>query len=96
MFYASVFVQGAGEERQVDARPSDAFALALRTGSPMYVGEELMTTQGIELTSNQLESAAKLEGAEAIMAEMRRRVEARVKKLGDEEEVKQLAREGSI
>lgn len=36
-FYASVVLSNAGKELQMDARPSDAIAIALRTKSPIYV-----------------------------------------------------------
>jgi bifunctional DNase/RNase len=38
-FYASVVIQVAGHDLVVDARPSDAIALALRAGSPIFVDE---------------------------------------------------------
>jgi len=38
-FYASVVIQTAGQSLVVDARPSDAIALALRAGSPIFVDE---------------------------------------------------------
>jgi len=38
-FYALIYVQTAGEVVAIDARPSDAIALALRTQSPIYVEE---------------------------------------------------------
>jgi uncharacterized protein len=38
-FYASVVIQVAGRDLVVDARPSDAIALALRAGSPIFVDE---------------------------------------------------------
>ena len=36
-FFATVFIQHRGEELKVDARPSDAFSLALRFRVPIYV-----------------------------------------------------------
>jgi uncharacterized protein len=38
-FYASIIIQVAGQDLAVDARPSDAIALALRAGSPIFVDE---------------------------------------------------------
>jgi bifunctional DNase/RNase len=38
-FYASVVIQTAGQRLVIDARPSDAIALALRSGSPIFVDE---------------------------------------------------------
>jgi uncharacterized protein len=38
-FYASIIIQVAGQDLAVDARPSDAIALALRAGSPIFVDD---------------------------------------------------------
>jgi hypothetical protein len=41
-FYAVLHLQLGGAEHTVDARPSDAIALALRAGAPIYVDEEVV------------------------------------------------------
>ena len=42
-FYAAIHVRTSGAARHVvDARPSDAIALALRTGSPIFVEERVI------------------------------------------------------
>ncbi len=41
-FYALIFLEQNGEIIRIDARPSDAIALALRTESPIYVEEEVI------------------------------------------------------
>ncbi len=41
-FYAAIHVRVNGEHLTVDARPSDAIALALRTGSPIFVEETVI------------------------------------------------------
>lgn len=40
-FYAAIIVTLQGNERRIDARPSDSIALALKTGASIYVNEEL-------------------------------------------------------
>ena len=40
-YYAVLVVEAAGGAFEVDARPSDAIALALRTGAPLFVREAL-------------------------------------------------------
>jgi bifunctional DNase/RNase len=47
-FYALVRLEVKGREVQVDSRPSDAIALAVRTDSPIYVSTALMNANGIE------------------------------------------------
>lgn len=42
-FHAKIFVKLSSKDiRQIDARPSDSIALALRTKSPIYVTEEIL------------------------------------------------------
>lgn len=50
IFYADlVLVSVNGEEIKVSARPSDAIAIAIRTGATLLVSEELIAEVGIEL-----------------------------------------------
>ena len=41
-YFATVFLARGDERFKIDARPSDSIALALRTGSPIFVKEELL------------------------------------------------------
>ena len=41
-YYATVYLENNGVERTVDARPSDAISLALRTRAPLYVSEDVL------------------------------------------------------
>jgi bifunctional DNase/RNase len=43
-FYAMIYLESTGGTRTIDARPSDAIALALRTRSPIFVEETVMET----------------------------------------------------
>lgn len=45
-YYATVYLDARGVERTVDARPSDAIALALRTRSPIYATREVLRQRG--------------------------------------------------
>jgi hypothetical protein len=40
-FYAEIRLKRGSEEHIVDSRPSDAIAIALRTGSPIFVRDEV-------------------------------------------------------
>lgn len=42
-FYAMIFLDVAGKIVTVDSRPSDAIALALRTDSPIFVTDDVIT-----------------------------------------------------
>ncbi|HTC19312.1 MAG TPA: bifunctional nuclease family protein [bacterium] len=48
-FFARVFldIPGSAEKTEIDARPSDAIALALRTGSPIFVAEKVVVNATI-------------------------------------------------
>ena len=47
VFYAQILVNQNGKRLEIDARPSDAMALAVRTQVPIYVAEEVMEEAGI-------------------------------------------------
>ncbi|TAM59104.1 bifunctional nuclease family protein [bacterium] len=40
-FYARLVIETGGETEEIDARPSDAIALALRVGAPIYVSDKI-------------------------------------------------------
>ena len=40
-FYARLYLSSNGEQYEIDARPSDSIALALKTGATIYVNDEL-------------------------------------------------------
>jgi bifunctional DNase/RNase len=43
-FYAKIVLEASGLTNEIDARPSDAIALAVRTYAPIYVNETVMNT----------------------------------------------------
>jgi uncharacterized protein len=49
VFYARVIVTVNGRTIELDSRPSDAIALAVRSGSPIYVDETVMDRAGVNL-----------------------------------------------
>jgi bifunctional DNase/RNase len=49
VFYARIVVTVDGRTIELDSRPSDAIALALRSGSPIYVDEGVMERAGVNL-----------------------------------------------
>ena len=50
-FFAKIVLQHNGTTLEVDSRPSDAIALAVRSKVPIFVEDEVMETAGIELHS---------------------------------------------
>ena len=47
-FFASITLIVAGREMEIDSRPSDAIALAVRSGAPIYAAEEVIAESAIE------------------------------------------------
>ena len=48
-FYAKVVLDSDGKQIEVDSRPSDALALAVRTGVPIYADDAVLEKAGILL-----------------------------------------------
>jgi uncharacterized protein len=46
-FYASIVIDRNGELKEIDARPSDAIAVAIRTKAPIWVIEEVIADASI-------------------------------------------------
>lgn len=46
-FFARVTVETMGRTLEIDSRPSDAVALALRSGAPIFVSETVLDQAGI-------------------------------------------------
>lgn len=53
-YYAKVQLENQGVERTVDARPSDAIALALRTHAPIYVTADVVAKRSTSNLDNWL------------------------------------------
>ena len=47
-FYASITVQQNGSEVEIDSRPSDAIALAVRADAPIYAADDVIEESAIE------------------------------------------------
>ncbi|MCB0140282.1 MAG: bifunctional nuclease family protein [Caldilineaceae bacterium] len=47
-FFAQIVIDLNGDTIEIDSRPSDAIALAVRTNSPIYVAEDVMDQAGVE------------------------------------------------
>lgn len=66
-YYAQIDLNKNGSKKEVDARPSDAIALALRTNAPIFVEEQVMEKASIresqegEATKADLSPVQKLE-----------------------------------
>lgn len=52
-FYAGIVLRGEEKTRIVDARPSDSIALAVRTGSPIFVAEDVLDIAAVVEETNE-------------------------------------------
>jgi bifunctional DNase/RNase len=52
-FYANIRMISEGNPVEVSSRPSDAIALAVRLGSPIFGAEEVLEAAGIELKDDE-------------------------------------------
>ena len=51
VFYALITLQQGGTTLQIDARPSDAIALAVRASAPIYVEEDVMAQAALTVSA---------------------------------------------
>ncbi|MBI4481313.1 MAG: bifunctional nuclease family protein [Acidobacteria bacterium] len=54
-FYALIFINVDGKSIAIDSRPSDAIALALRTDSPIFVTEDVITKSRTSSSTEKLD-----------------------------------------
>lgn len=56
-FFAQVTIQLDGSEIEVDSRPSDAIALAVRAEAPIFVADEVIDESAIEFEGEEITDA---------------------------------------
>jgi bifunctional DNase/RNase len=47
-FFASITLNVSGRDVEIDSRPSDALAIAVRSGAPIFAAEEVIAESAIE------------------------------------------------
>ncbi len=63
-FYAVLHLLNGDKELDIDSRPSDAIALAVRSEAPIFASQDLLATNGIEFEQEP-------EDAEGVLAEFK-------------------------
>lgn len=63
-FFARIICDRNGEKIELDARPSDAIALAIRFGATIHVASKVLDEAGIESSERDEESVAAEEGGD--------------------------------
>ena len=54
-FYASITLQMNGREVEIDSRPSDALALAVRTKAPIFAADDVIAESAIEFEGEEVD-----------------------------------------
>src|SRR5438477_10024439 len=57
-FYAQITVQQNGSEIEIDSRPSDAIALAIRAEAPIFVADRVIEESAIEFEGEEVSDEA--------------------------------------
>jgi uncharacterized protein len=70
-YYAELQLRRGNGPLSVSSRPSDAVALAVRTGSPLYVADDLMEAEGILLPTEDEEQDAEAANPDELVGEFR-------------------------
>jgi bifunctional DNase/RNase len=65
-FHADLVLDEAGGASRVDARPSDAIALAIRTHAPLFVSDQVLDAAGAEILDEEPGGVEALEPAEPL------------------------------
>ncbi len=66
VFFAEIHLSNGIKELQIDARPSDAIAIALRFDVPIFTNEKLLEEAGIIVSDEELAEENELEGEELV------------------------------
>src|ERR671933_215573 len=70
-FYASITVQQDGSEIEIDSRPSDAIALAVRADAPIFAADDVIEESGIEFEGDEPDDESLQAEIETRVAEFR-------------------------
>lgn len=70
-YFAELHLLRGTQTLSVSSRPSDAVALAVRTGSPLFVADELMDAEGVLLPTDEEDEDAEDGNPDALVGEFR-------------------------
>src|SRR5207244_9998461 len=73
-YYAQIVIEANGKTMEIDSRPSDAIALAVRARVPIYAAEGVLDKAGVRITED--ESAAGSEAGAPVKEEELERMSA--------------------
>lgn len=70
-YFAELHLLRGTQTLSVSSRPSDAVALAVRTGSPLFVSDDLMEAEGVLLPTDDEEEDSEEANPDALVGEFR-------------------------
>ena len=70
-FYATITISLNGSELEIDSRPSDAIALAVRTQAPIFAADDVIEESGIEFEGDEPDDESLQAEIETRVAEFR-------------------------
>ena len=53
IYYARIVIERSGEFKEIDSRPSDAIAIAVRAHCPIFVDESVMDRAGVNISDDE-------------------------------------------
>lgn len=65
-YYAEIHLRHNGEQWSVSSRPSDAIALAARTGTPIFADDDLVEAEGVVLATEDESEIDEVEAEELV------------------------------
>ena len=93
-FYGVVKLRSGEGVKELDARPSDAIALAVHAGSPIYVAEEILKRAGTDVSAHAEKASQLGKGLEGIMTELEQKIgDFQSRPRHTDEQIESIARE---
>ena len=76
-FYARIYIKDGEKELDIDSRPSDAIALALRFSAPIFVHQDVLQTAAVSMNQNKDKEKIEkpLDPIEKLQLELKKAVE---------------------
>jgi RNA polymerase sigma factor (sigma-70 family) len=81
IFYGIARLRVGQAAQEIDARPSDALALAVQVGCPVYVSEEVFEKAGMPLASLEEKLGPDIQGMDSLLNDMEIKIQSRLSKL---------------
>jgi bifunctional DNase/RNase len=70
-FYATLTLRRGGKTTEVDSRPSDAIALAVRLDTPIYASDDVIASSSIEMDDEPADAEDQIAAFKQFLDEVR-------------------------